>query len=387
MDLLMVGIVINNSQISDEARAGLHQLAVRVVFDQREIGDWALFLEKLDQVRPDVLLIELNQLADPLEDVIRQIKSTSGSPRVIVIHPLADSETLLKAIRANADEYLFPPLKEDLSRALLRIGTERVRNRVGTKPRGKVFGLFSAKGGCGTTAICCHLAVQLSRQAPLEVLLADFDIESGLIGFLMQSQCRYSVLDAVDNIHRLDLSFWKALVSNGIPGLEVIMAPAHPGVHRERRIDDFRHILRFVRCNYDWTLVDLGRGLTPMSMTMLEELDEAFLVTTLDIPALHQTKHIVNVLRDLGYGQQRLRLVLNRMPRRHEITVGELEAMLGLAAYGILPADEEALTEAYADKKLASRESAFGKGIAQLASKISGLQPTKSKNKFFSLLG
>lgn len=386
MDLLSVGIVITNKQISGEAQAGLLQLPVRIVFDQREIGEWAPFLEKLEQVRPDVLIVELSQLADPLEDVIRQVKSTSGHPQVIVVHPSADSDTLLRAIRANADEYLFPPLGEDLTRAIHKISEERLRNRAGTKPRGKVFGVFGAKGGCGATTVSCHLATQLAQEGPMGVLLADFDLDSGIVGFLMQSQCRYSVLDAVDNIHRLDLSFWKALVSNGRPGLEVIMAPPHPGMQRERRVDDFRHILRFVRSNYDWTVVDLGRGLTPMSMTMLEEVDEAFLVTTPDIPALHQTKNIILVLRDLGYGQQRLRLLLNRMPRRHEISVGELETMLGLPVYAVLPKDEEALTEAFADRKLASPDSDFSKSMVQLAGKISGLQTRKAKGKFFSLL-
>ncbi len=386
MDLLMVGIVIGSKQLLDEARAGMHALPVRVVLEQREIGDWAHFLEKLDQVRPDVLMVELEQLADPLEDVIRQIKATAGQPRVVVIHPSADPATLLKAIRANADEFLFPPLQEDLARALTRIGEACLRSRMGTKPRGKVLGVFSAKGGCGATAVCCHVAVQLSRQRGMEVLLADFDLDSGIIGFLMQSRCRYSVLDAIDNIHRLDLSFWKALVSNGIPGIEVIMAPQNPSAQRERRIEDFRHILRFVRCNYDWTLVDLGRGLTAMSMTMLEELDEAFLVTDLDIPALHQAKQIIATLRDVGYSQQRLRLILNNMPRRADITVPELENMLGLSVYAVLPSDHESISEAYADKALASPETAFGKAITQLTNQIAGVKPKKQKGRIFSLL-
>lgn len=383
----MVGLVVGNKQLMDEARTHLHDAPVRVVLEQREIGNWADFLEKLDRVRPDVLLIEFSQIADPMEDVIRQIKATAGGPKVIVIHHAAEPELLLRAIRANADEYLYPPLKDDLAAAMRRISDERAKNKAGTKPRGKVFGVFSAKGGCGTTAICCHLAVQLSRQSPMEVLLADFDMDSGIIGFLMQSQCRYSVLDALDNINRLDLSFWKALVSNGIPGLEVIMAPQSHAMRRDRRLDDLRHILRFVRSNYDWTLVDLGRGLTNTTMTVLEELDEAFLITTLDIPALHQAKQIISTLRDLGYAQHRLRLLLNQMPRRSDITVKELERMLEQPVYSVLPHDYESISDAYSEKKLASPESPFGKAIVQLGNQISGAQPKKSKGSFFSLLG
>ena len=41
-----------------------------------------------------------------------------------------------------------------------------------------------------------------------------------MIGFLTKTKAIYSILDAVNNLHRLDISYWKALVSNGIPGVE-----------------------------------------------------------------------------------------------------------------------------------------------------------------------
>ena len=64
-------------------------------------------------------------------------------------------------------------------------------------------------------------------------------------------------------------------------------------------------------------------------MAALEEIDEACLVTTLEVPALHQSKQIIQTLLDSGYGKNRIRLILNRAPKRLDITPGELEKMLG----------------------------------------------------------
>src|SRR5262249_51616999 len=152
--------------------------------------------------------------------------------------------------------FVYPPLQTDLTAALERISSHRAKLRAGTKPRGKVFAFLGAKGGSGTTTAACHIAVELARQTNLEVLLADFDIDSGMVGFLMKSQSRYSLSDALAAAHRLDPSLWKALISNGHPGVEVLMAPPASGRRDEVNPQSFRYIVPFVRATYDWTVLD-----------------------------------------------------------------------------------------------------------------------------------
>ncbi|MGH9674897.1 MAG: AAA family ATPase, partial [Bryobacteraceae bacterium] len=246
-----VGLIIGSTDLLAEVQSALHEAPVRVVLEQREIGDAAGLTEKLERAQPDVMLIALHQLSTPIDELVRQVKSASSSPMVIAVHSSADSETILKWVRAGADEFVYTPLKSDLQAALVRMAVSRAQRKAGTKPRGKVFGFLAAKGGCGATTLACHLAVELHRITNLQVLLADFDLESGLIGFLMKSQCRYSLLDAVENAGRMDLSLWKALVSNGYPGVEVIMAPSSPGLNRTVALENFRYIVPFVRGHYD----------------------------------------------------------------------------------------------------------------------------------------
>ncbi len=381
MNALTIGSVIGSGHLLEEAQASLHDLPVRVVFEQREIGDWAGFLQRLEKSQPDVVLLALDQLADSLDDAVRQIKAASSSPQVIIMHTSADPQSLLRSIRASADEYLYPPLQADLRKALERMAAERARHRAGAMRRGKVFGFLSAKGGCGATTLACHLAVELNRQTGLEVLLADFDLGAGLVGFLMKSHCRYTLLDAVANIQRLDLSFWKALVSNGRGGVEVIMAPSHSFLQLDHNWEDFRSVLPFVRSNYDWTVVDLGRSLTPLAMTVLDEIDEVFLVTTPEVPALHQAKQVVQALASSGYSRQRLRLILNRMPKRADLSPEELERMLGLPVYTTLPNEYPGLYEAYAEGTLVPPSSRLGKHFSRVAAKMAGLQPN-GKRRF-----
>src|SRR6185437_971958 len=234
----------------------------------------------------------------------------------------------------------------------------------------------SAKGGCGATTIVCHVAAELGRQNQ-KVLLADLDLDAGMVGFITKTKAVYSILDAVNNLHRLDISYWKALVSNGIPGVEIVSSPLALASKQQPHDDQIRQVLAFAKPHYDWTVADLGRSLSRMAMAALEEIDEVCLVTTLEVPALHQSKQIIQTLLDSGYGKNRIRLILNRAPKRLDITPGELERMLGIPIFCMIPNDYPELYETYAEGRMLNRTCDLGKHITRLALKLANLQEEK----------
>jgi pilus assembly protein CpaE len=382
MQALKVGLVIGNQQLWNEAQECLRSLPVHVVLQQPALGDVAAFVDQLDQQRPDVLLLDITGLPEPLDVVLRKIKSVSGSPMIIALSSTADPETILSAIRAGANEFLYPPFDAGLHRALERFSGERTRSQAPQRQRGKALGFVSGKGGCGATTIACHVAVEIQRVTGQEVLLADLDLASGMVGFLMKSTSSYSILDAVKNVHRLDQSYWKALVSNGQAHVEVIAAPPAASFRGDTDPQAFRRVLRFLRTIYDWVIVDLGRSLNPLTFALLEDIDETYLVSTLDLPSLHQTKQVVQALLEAGHGRQHLHLLMNRMPKRPDLAPAEVKRALGVPIYETLPNNYPELYEAYAEGNLLPTGSELGKYMTGLAQKIAGVEAkekTRSK--------
>ncbi len=221
---LTVGLVIETKELWDEVHSALQDLPVRLLIEQHELGDLVEFLDKVERLRPEVMILEVLKLREPMEHVVGRIKSSSVDPMVIALHNTAEPELILSALRAGAHEFLHPPLKNNLQQALERKSLERNKTRERQKQKGRVVGFLSAKGGCGATTIACHTAAELGRHDK-HVLLADMDLDAGMIRFLMKTKSPYSVLDALNNLHRLDQSYWNALNSNGLPGLEIISAP------------------------------------------------------------------------------------------------------------------------------------------------------------------
>lgn len=382
---LKAALLMASEELIGPARQVLERLGVRVIFEQGALVSVPGAISRMAQAHPDVVLAEIGELGDRMAQVFREIRAMPCSPSLIAVHSAADAERILAAMRAGACEFVYPPLEVHLKAALERVAGELAgRRRQG--PGGKTLGFFSAKGGCGATTVACHVAVELHRQTPQKILLADLDLETGLIRFFMKTRTEYSVLDAAHNIDRLDAHFWRALVSNGMPRLEVIAAPAVAASAETPGEEAFQRVIRFARTLYDWIIVDLGRSLNPRTMTALEEIDEGFLVTTLEVPALYQAKQLITTLLSSGYGSERLRVILNRTPKRPEVTLEEVQTMLGLPVYAALPNDYAALNEAYTEGELLDPGSGLASHFARLAARIANL-PEPRKRTRFSLLG
>jgi len=385
---LTIGLAIENRDLWEQAQACLAELPFRIIVEHQDIGDVSNFLDRLERMRPDVVLIDISGWREPLEGLVTSIRGAIGDPMIIALNSTNDPDSILASMRAGINEYLYPPLREPLRRALERRSAERSRQRIaGAKTGGKSFAFFSAKGGCGATTLITHVAAELGRQNQ-KVLLADLDLDSGMVGFITKTKSVYSILDAVNNLHRLDIHYWKALVSNGIPGVEIVAAPLALASKQQIKDDQVRHVLGFARPHYDWTLVDLGRSLSHTAMAALDEIDEACLVTTLEVPALHQSKQIIQTLLDSGYGKNKIRLILNRAPKRLDITPSELEKMLGVPIFFMVPNDYPELYETYAEGRMLNRNSDLGKQIAKLAIKLASLEvEEKHARKRFALFG
>jgi len=74
--------------------------------------------------------------------------------------------------------------------------------------------------------------------------------------------------------------------------------------------------------------------------------------------------------------------VLNRVPRRMEVTPIEIEKLFGWPVYALLPEDGPALHEAYSEGKLLPASATLSKHLARLTRKLTGMSEPKQKPLF-----
>jgi len=241
--------------------------------------------------------------------------------------------------------------------------------------KGRVIGFVSAKGGCGATTVACHIAAEIETQAAVKVLLADYDLDAGVIGYLMRAECSSTLLNAAEHAHSLEPSGWNSLVTNFRPNLDTLKAPVRRYPDEECKIENLSQVLRFARTQYEFTVVDLGRGLTPIARSVLKEIDVLYLVTTFEMPSFFQAKQLIQSLLLHGCDHFRIRAILNRA-RPSDPTLEELQEMLTVPVLKI-PNFYATVAEAFEQRTLVPAAGALGKSFAHVAKKVAGLGTAK----------
>jgi Flp pilus assembly CpaE family ATPase len=91
-------------------------------------------------------------------------------------------------------------------------------------------------------------------------------------------------------------------------------------------------LLRILSKQYDFIVVDAGNVINACAVAALYAADTIFLVANPDVPSVRNAQRLVDRVRQLGAGSERIRVLLNRTTDQHLIAPKQIETALG---YGI----------------------------------------------------
>lgn len=94
-------------------------------YSEQDPRDWKAVLQKIGQVRPEILLVELNAIRTDISHAFRAVKKTAAQTKIIALHPSDDPQIILTALRAGANEFVHPPYAPTIAPALERLSEAR----------------------------------------------------------------------------------------------------------------------------------------------------------------------------------------------------------------------------------------------------------------------
>ena len=157
---------------------------------------------------------------------------------------------------------------------------------------------------------------------------------------------RYSVLDAIDNLHRLDREFLKELVVKHKSGLEILAGSDHfdrPGAADGGAIEE---LFRLLTRQYEYLVVDAGSQINSCTVAALYAADRMFLVANPDVPSVRNAQRLLERVRELGASGERVRLLLNRAAEPFPIPPKQIETALGHPIHHMFPSDYKTVSTA-----------------------------------------
>ena len=302
----------------------------------------------------------------------------------LIILSSVDTESLaLQTIQDGAENYL---VKSACNAALLcrALRYAVAKHTVEVASRTRVIAVVGAKGGVGATTIACNLATEFRVQTGKRVLLADMDVNAGLVSFLMGVDSQYSIQYAIANFQRLDLSCWNSIVARDPNGLHIVSSPALQG-SEEVQAETLRQVIALVQPFYDWMVLDLGR-LNTLSVSLLCRVNEVLVVTSAGFAAAYEARRALEALAKAGMEGDRVRLIVNQADQAPALCRSDMRRVFGVEVYATTPKDAAELSQAMLARRPLSAKSALRVEIARMARRLAGLPEKKRRGPLSQLL-
>jgi len=239
-------------------------------------------------------------------------------------------------------------------------------------PRGKIFTVFSTKGGVGKSLVATNLGVALSRGGH-SVCLVDLDVNSGDVAIMLQLTPQRTINDLVGFNGVIDAEGIASILTRHSDNLSVVAAPVRLDSPDQASPDDISKLLDALRRMVDFVVVDTSGVFDDNALTALDRSDLIVLVGTLDIPSLKALKLATSTLDVLNFPKSTWKFVLNRADGKVGLTTDEYEKTLGLKADCSLVSSREvlaavnrgeALVSAYPNHPNSKALVAFSKSVA-----------------------
>jgi pilus assembly protein CpaE len=357
---------------------------------QRGFKTSDVMLQELDAAHPpgtkgpDAFVFDIREL-DRLPREVGHTRKTFPATGIVIVARALEPQVMLEAMRLGVSEWVSEPVDFDELDAAVR----RVARAVAKPIMGRAVAILGAKGGVGSTTVAVNLATALKQASGRSTLLVDLHLAHGDAAVFLGVEPRFSVLDAIENIHRLDETYMKGLVVPTRAGPDLLGSSSRPlqGAVETMRV---RALIEFATTAYNYVVLDCPRA----DATMVEAIDAASMVVVVanqELATLRSASRIAKDMR-LRCGTDRVKVAISRFDPHSDITVSDVEKVMGGPVKYVFPSDYRAAVAALnrGEPLFSQNHSQLAATFDQVAREVAGL-PARTKEAgrsgLFGMLG
>ena len=288
---------------------------------------------------PDVVLVDIRHDATAGMASIERVRGAAPNASVFAVAAATEPELILQAMRSGASEFFtWPPEPETFYGAIRRTAARR-ESAQGSRATATTLAFLGAKGGAGTTTVAVNCGVDLARLTKRATVIVDLKRGLGEVALFLGIRPRFTVVDAIDNLHRLDRAFLKELVTKHKSGLDLLAGSEQfdrPGTGDASAVEELFQILTR---HYEYIVVDAGSEINTCTQAGIYAAESLFMVANPDVASVRNAQKLIERVRQLGACGERVRLLLNRAQEPYPIPPKQIEAAVGHPIHHTFPSD------------------------------------------------
>ena len=326
---------------------------------------------------PDIILIDDSPETGDLFTRLKTIKNHFPEVTLFVVSDSKDHQHIIAAMKAGASEFLVEPVLEEI----LHNAIDEVRAKLanaGRLAQGRIYSFISAKGGVGSTVLAVNTAAALSIDKKTAVALVDMSFQSGDASVLLDIVPQNTIMDICSNMHRLDVSLLRGVMSGHSTGINFLPAPLNPEDSEDIKSEHITSILSLTRKLYDHVVLDCGAmHINDCSVEAFKHSDKVFVVTDMSVPSIRNTVRLCKLIRKFGISLEKIEIIINRFIKGGALSLAEVEKNFDKPVYWLIPNDfsdiVSSINRGVPLIKL-SPGAPFSKNVVEFIKKFQGIQ-------------
>jgi pilus assembly protein CpaE len=318
----------------------------------------------------DVLLVACGDASDEALEFVASARQRGGHP-VVVVCGGSPNGFVADVLSSGADDIVLlednptpgPATYFAMQKAMARRAQASARTTDGS-----LVCVLGPKGGIGKTLTAANLGVALA-DAGHRTAIVDLDLQFGDLGLALGLRPERTIYDLATSGGQLDAGKVDAYLAEHQSSARVLLAPVRPDQAGTITPDFLRGLYAILRGAFDFVVVDTPPGFSPEVIATIDASSSICMLGMLDAPSLKNTKLGLETLQLMGYGLDKVRIVLNRADTSVGITHADVAHVLGRVPDVLIPSQREVVRSINAGEPivLASRKSEPAKAFRALA--------------------
>lgn len=361
-------------------------------------------IELAGKLSPDVVLMDINMPDMDGIAATEHLASEVPTAAVVMMSVQGEADYLRRSMLAGAREFLVKPFSSDeLTSSIRQVYTrEREKqSRIAVQPvvaasggakagsadqgggePGRIVAVFGPKGGVGRTTLAVNLAVAAATELGQRTCLVDASFQFGDVGVLLNLNPKNkSVADLIPELESGDAESLDTFIINHSAGIRVLLAPPSPEMAELITPAATKSMLEALRASHDLVVVDCMSSFNDTTLAILDHADTVLTMLSLEITSIKNIRLFLEVAQQLGYGADKVRLVLNRADSSLGIRVADVEHSIGRRVDHTIVSDGRSVV--YALNRgvpffLSNREAQVSQDVLRLAQAVAGARTAET---------
>ncbi|MES2684420.1 MAG: hypothetical protein V4650_12955 [Pseudomonadota bacterium] len=277
-----------------------------VAFTLSQAEDATSLLRRLTQgSKYDLLFCEFEDYNAPERAaLVEAVADRLPELPIVAVGSSERGETVLTAMRAGVRDFFV--LKRDDTKLAAQVG--KLLRRAGAATvtaassggQGRIYGVLGAQPHESVAFLAGHLALAFAERIKKgeRVLLVDAAMPAGAASIFLNLSPTYSLLDAVNDVHRCDATLVDTAFTRHSAGVHLLSLPEEGLGRPTISADDFGRLLQVFKSLFSVVIVALdGQAGVPLLRAAIAQSERVLLLTDQSILKSRQSKYLLRALR------------------------------------------------------------------------------------------